>query len=398
MENDNSRVVTRLRYDLTRFATDRWDITVAVNHACNLRCIYCYEQKCSVFMTENTGRKLLKFIAANGAKSRSLCVTWYGGEPLLSADLVLRLSTFAKETLSELGCKYEAGIVTNATLLNPDLAVSLLRAGISHGQVTLDGNRRDHDRRRTGLNGQPTYDTVLNALAMFPANMTVAIRVNVDAENVERIPQMLEDLCTVDTSCQSVVYFAPLDTCGEGCGRYRELYGDKLLTPTEVLDHVAEILPLACRLGLSVKLPLRDAYLCGAVSRQSLVVEPDGSLKKCWNDVGASGGVVGTLDEPLRLDNSGLVSWLTHDPFRLEECQGCEVFEACVGGCPWMVRQGVLIPQRCHALKGGVERIRQVVDDLESEGLARFDNEHGIVVGLGNGNSVPCLKAVPVSS
>ena len=369
----------RLGYQLSRFSNHEWNITAVLNLACNLRCIYCYEEKRHAFMSQQTGRKFLMFLAANATRSRTINLIWYGGEPLLSANLMIWLSNNARKILSELGCKLKCSVITNATLLTAELAESLSEAGVNNVQITLDGCQRDHDRRRITHKREPTYAKILGALTMFPDTMSVTVRVNVDKENLAGLYEMLHDLSGLDVSSRLEIYFAPLNACGEGCQGFVDSHATQLFTAGDLTAQIATILPTACKLGLSIRLPLRDQFLCGAVSRQSVVVEPDGTLKKCWIDVGSKNGVVGHLDEPLSLENANLRSWLNYDPFTLKECHECELFPTCLGGCPWMVRHGTKIPDRCHALKGSFATIRKVVDDLVAKRQADFDYERGVL-------------------
>jgi uncharacterized protein len=217
---------------------------------------------------------------------------------------------------------------------------------------------------------------------MFPPETRVTARVNLDRDNLHGLPEMLHDLVASGIGNNVVLEFTPLDTCGEGCREYERQHSNELLTVRATLDHVAELLPLICDLGLSVALPLHTRYLCSAVCRQSVIVEPDGTLKKCYLDVGSEHGCVGTLDESMTTDNPNLSSWLTYDPFSIPECESCEVFGICFGGCPWKVRKRMPRESRCHGRKDGFYKIRRAVDELVESGKALF--ESGVVVGHGS--------------
>ncbi len=372
----NELKTIKLRYDLERFATSRWDITVAINLTCNLRCIYCYELKHPVVMSSDVGKKLLLFLGANAKKGTMVTVTWFGGEPLISKDLVIELSTAARELLTALGCSYGASIITNATLLTPSIAKQLLQSGITHAQVTLDGCKHDHDNRRIGPKHQPTYEKILEALTYFPPEMKLHLRINVDSTNLHGIPAMLNDIATKHIQCDLRIYFAKLDDCGEGCRGFGQDHKHELISENALLNYIAAFLPVACDLGLTIQLPTTETGVCGAVSRQAVVVEPDGTLKKCWKDVGSSQGRVGHLDDPLSVDDPEQLSWLTYDPLSLEGCPQCELFDTCMGGCAWMVRNNVSHTMRCHPFKGGIEQIKDAVRELVDNGRADFIDGH----------------------
>ena len=74
--------------------------------------------------------------------------------------------------------------------------------------------------------------------------------------------------------------------------------------------------------------------ICGAVSINSLVIDPKGDIYKCWNEVGRSNGKVGNIDNPIAVNNR-LLDWLAYDPFESNDCIECTVFPICMGGCPY---------------------------------------------------------------
>lgn len=77
-----------------------------------------------------------------------------------------------------------------------------------------------------------------------------------------------------------------------------------------------------------------------ADSVNSFVVDADGRLYKCWNEIGATEECVGSLEKPEamteRINNS--LRYLAYDPTRQSECTNCKYLPICMGGCP-KVRQ-----------------------------------------------------------
>jgi len=372
----------KLRYDLARFETRRWSFTVAVNNVCNLSCSYCYEVRSRVFMSRETSERFVVFAAANGGTCGFADVQWYGGEPLMSAELVIATSEKLKRTLAELDAGYSSSIITNGTLLTNELAERLLGAGVSSAQITLDGKRSDHDRRRVTPRKKGTYDRILNALENIPSEMRVSLRVNIDNDNYSGLEEMLQDVAGLKMRCPLVINFSPLLPYGEGC---KTRAGASFWASWRPIQdpglRIAELLRTSCALGLSVQLPVNTDPLCTAVTRQALVVEPDGALKKCWTDIGSLSGVVGHIDDPLSLDDKGLIDWLSFDPIAASECHDCDLLPMCMAGCPWAVRNGIGLPDRCHPMRGVMPQVQAIVANLVNESGAMFDPETGIVAG-----------------
>ena len=60
---------------------------------CNFRCIYCYETYDREPMCEETLKGIVSFVKSRIKFSNSLKVAWFGGEPLLSMDILETIPT-----------------------------------------------------------------------------------------------------------------------------------------------------------------------------------------------------------------------------------------------------------------------------------------------------------------
>lgn len=78
---------------------------------------------------------------------------------------------------------------------------------------------------------------------------------------------------------------------------------------------------------------------CCADHLTSFVVDPEGYMYKCWNEVGSKEFAVGNIitskvnnptDEMISMRNE----YMTWSPFEHEECVNCEMLPMCMGGCP----------------------------------------------------------------
>ena len=73
-------------------------------------------------------------------------LTFYGGEPLLSVDLIVSMSERLQVACAAQGTEYSFNLVTNGTLLTRKIVERLLPLGLTGAKVTLDGPRENHDR------------------------------------------------------------------------------------------------------------------------------------------------------------------------------------------------------------------------------------------------------------
>ncbi len=159
---------------------------------CNARCVYCYEEGWPVkVMTPETADAVADFICRT-KREGIIKLHWFGGEPLCAPKTISRICRI----LQDRGVKYDSAIVTNATLLTPELvkeAVDLWH--LSGAQVSMDGARQDYEARKRYLNPeQHNYEKAMEGVTLLlDAGIRVSIRCNFDGENLPRLQDFMED-------------------------------------------------------------------------------------------------------------------------------------------------------------------------------------------------------------
>jgi uncharacterized protein len=89
---------------------------------CNFRCEYCYEDFELGKMSESIQLAIERFVERRIDGLDQLTFSWFGGEPLVAKDVVLRLSAYAKKLCDQRSVRFLGGMTTNAYLLERDLA------------------------------------------------------------------------------------------------------------------------------------------------------------------------------------------------------------------------------------------------------------------------------------
>src|SRR5580693_1893213 len=89
---------------------------------CNFRCVYCYEDFKVGRMSEGVQRGIELLLINRAPTLNLLNLSWFGGEPLLARDIVLRLSRHAFSLSKKYGFRLTGGLTTNGYLLNKELA------------------------------------------------------------------------------------------------------------------------------------------------------------------------------------------------------------------------------------------------------------------------------------
>ena len=140
-------------YKVRKYSSEINHITVIPTYDCNFACEYCFERnREKTNSAELIQDEVVKQIVQIAEKStnKSFKLTFFGGEPLLVYKKCLQISSEVKKVVEKREAKYSAFIVTNGYLLTENIAKQLSRVGITHAQVTIDGDKSTHNRQRKG--------------------------------------------------------------------------------------------------------------------------------------------------------------------------------------------------------------------------------------------------------
>ncbi len=177
-------------------------IALFLNHACNLRCDYCYNgDKFSRRMPWKIAKATVD-LALSGPRRRSQ-ISFFGGEPLMEFPLLERCVEYAEEQAEELERRVRFVITTNGTLLQGERLEYLLEHDFHIG-VSLDGIKEAHDAFRRYPSGRSCHGRVSRNLAEavkhYPAMETIAVVDPSTAHLVDESFQHIFDLGVRDVT------------------------------------------------------------------------------------------------------------------------------------------------------------------------------------------------------
>jgi uncharacterized protein len=321
----------RLKYYFRNFEANDLGFALAPTTFCNFSCSYCYEKnRKPIFMTEETENQFISFIKKHESV-KNVDITWYGGEPLANFKSIKRiLGKLEKDRTINLR---DHSIVTNGYLLDENKSKFFSEHHINHVQITIDGSKGHHDKRRTLVGGGPTYDTIIRNIDTFfkhNGNTPVSVRVNMDSSNKDTFYDLFTELTTRWEGKPFGIYPAFVqdyedgnEVCSMGC----ELLNQE--------DCVKFYFDLHNNYGADVKFyPKLKVGGCGATNINYYIVGPSGELYKCWNDIGIEERVIGDLNNNSIPNYDVLCQYLVGPSmFDDEKCKMCNVFPICDGGC-----------------------------------------------------------------
>ncbi len=328
----------KVRNRFARFDPSHLRLTIIPTLRCNFRCVYCYEGKKTDTMSEETIKGLVEFVKQKTKNVKTMTVNWYGGEPLLALDTIVYLRDGFEKICNTNGCRYSnaAGIITNGYLLTKEAAQRLGNLGIDAVQVTLDGPSDVHDQRRTLLNGEGTFERIIDNLCQIVGTIKfITLRVNTDKTNEDRVLGVLDALEERGLKDKVNIYFAKVMAHTEACANI----AGSCLMDQEYSELEVKLTKKGIEKGFNLKkYPKAKFSYCDADMVNSFVVGPDGFLYKCWSDPGNAAEAVGHISDPVKYaeKKKNVFKWLAWDVFEREKCRACDVLPICMGGCPYV--------------------------------------------------------------
>ncbi len=312
-----------------------FSVQLVMNLDCNLDCGYCFEgsRKGRHYMTRETAAAFIEFIKTHLKSGlEELRVNFYGGEPLLSKDLIAWISSEIKAIAEEAGLKYTGKLITNGTLLTPEVVKTLNKTGISRASITLDGPADIHDKARPLKNGGESFRTIVKNLKESIGVIDVELSGNFTKNNYRRFPELfdqLQDAGLTPDRIASLQFYPVLQEIEgmanclfkEGCNSVSEpwLAEAEIFLREETMKRgyrTSKIIPAACMIEL----------------KNRLIVNHDGGIYKCSGLLGRDEFRVGDI-------RSGIVDYRkSHnlDNWKNEECLSCPYLPLCFGGCRYM--------------------------------------------------------------
>lgn len=291
-------------------ANDTLHLVVLPTEACNFRCFYCYEDFRLSRMDESVHRGLKRWIERRAPTLSQLSISWFGGEPLLALDRVEDvLDHVASLRALHRQLEFHSEMTTNAWHLTRDVFERLLAREVRLFQISFDGPKEMHDRRRVRADGAGTFDRIwanVTALRAHPGDFEIRLRVHVDRENAADVPRFLDQCRSAFGDDERFkLFLRPLSRLG-GPNDPR----------IDVLGHDGEVAIRSARSeararGLTLFEDHEEKPICYAAQGNSFVVRADGRLGKCTVALAHAANDVGRLfeDGHVEIDAAKAAPW-----------------------------------------------------------------------------------------
>jgi uncharacterized protein len=320
---------------------DNLHLTIAPTLSCNFGCPYCFETAKPGLMQQDVQQAVFGFIQnqIEVMRPKNISITWYGGEPLLAKDIVVFMSRKIDDIAKAHSMTSRFDIITNGYLIDEAITEQFFDNGIRQAQITIDGCEERHNHRRF-LRSNPekgTYDQILRGINLFAqCGIKVGIRMNVDKENMGDIGTFVREMNAKIANTENITI---------NLGHVFDFSTNELshernncISTEQFADCKIEMLKLFKDIGLSAS--IKDKYPrlmtdCGATTKNSFVINPDGKIYLCWSDISIDSLSIGSVFYPLDFSSEKCRRWSECSSILTNaKCVLCEVLPICMGGCP----------------------------------------------------------------
>lgn len=321
-------------YNQAHYNPSELSITILTSLSCNLSCPYCYENKKGITMNATTANLIKDWVSCNLIGKKKLSINWFGGEPLLNTKSIVMLSDSFIKACKETNIDYNAGIITNGSLLSTDVIETLERCQVFNVQVTFDGSETFHNRMKRFANGDGTYgrivDNIVNYCTISKSHMPLRIRVNLSDENFESIETLLNELPDVVKEHSSIFFRWIYSTETSG---WKEFSKEK--SGNSPYKGIYSLLKLAHDKGYHIenRCEMDKFCFCEADDPGYYTIDPLGNIYLCVHDYKPEFAVGNVREGIYQSKVSQYQNFRNVSVLDDAECMQCKVLPICNGGC-----------------------------------------------------------------
>ncbi len=314
-----------------------------ISHDCNLRCKYCFAGTgnfggARMLMPPEVAIDAMEFVAKASGKRRNIEVDFFGGEPLMAFDTVIKTVEYVRAHEKEWGKNFRFTLTTNGLALD-DKMIDFINREMDNVVLSLDGRPDVNDELRVDVAGNGSYSRIVPKLlktAQGRNGKDYYVRGTFTKLNLDFAEDVLHmhELGFREISVEPVVTSDPrLDFTPEDLPKIYAEYERlaKIMLDRAGTDEDFRFFHFMIDLeqGPCVIKRLRG---CGA-GAEYLAVTPDGELYPCHQFVGNEEFKIGTIYDPENLNEDLRAQFAGQNVYTREGCRDCFARFYCSGGC-----------------------------------------------------------------
>ncbi len=296
---------------------------------CNLNCWYCYENhiKGSTMSAENIERitQLIKRIC-DKPNLKHLFISFFGGEPLLRFDYTVKKVILAAEKVCQnknISLHYH--FTSNGYLIS-DKITDFFKTRDTRFQITLDGDKDNHNEVRHLKNGDGTYDKIIIGIEkLSQAGCHVTVRINYTTLNIHSIDNVLRQIISLKNLNKSRINIDLQRVWQDS----KNIFDD-----TSIIKKYESFLK---ENGIHYSCPNKrdqSLHICYGDKHNYMLINYNGDIYKCTARDFTEGNRIGVLSDGgnISWDQEKISRWMKAKLSR-KECLECPIAPICGGGC-----------------------------------------------------------------
>ena len=263
-----------------------------------------------------------------------------GGEPLMNLPVIKEILNYSQEKIGNSGIKKSIGLITNGTLISPQI-ISLIKRQNIKISISLDG--LSNTTPRVFKNGRPSTPIVLkNINQLLNSGIHPHILVTITPENIKEILDLTQSLVERDLSFRYALY--------------RDIHhGDYIKNKKvqmELLSTLHKCYDLMEKIGYNERKPIINSFetislrqprtrSCG-IGRNSMCVAHNGNIYLCQSDINIRLPIGSIYDKGIL---NSLWSQKIFTDLQINRgvenykfCKVCKWKFLCGGGCPLLTK------------------------------------------------------------
>ena len=200
-----------------------------------------------------------------------------------------------------------------------------------------------HNKRRIYADGRGSFNKIINNIEIaLKNNIKIYLRVNVDNENLNDLPELAKILVerfNNDKNLKPYIYLLQDGGCAGDANVVKEKVG---------IDKVYKLEHEYSQMKIFRKKYHPEMYInsifqntefqpvlrhCGAATNQ-YILDYKGNIYRCWHGIGNDGYRTGKYIPDIKEDERKNEQWNRRTVLNLKKCQKCKYRYICGTGCP----------------------------------------------------------------
>lgn len=352
-------------------------ITLCLTRDCNLSCRYCYSgKKLKQDMSFATAQEIVDFTMDITPPGRKIAFSFFGGEPLLSFDLLKKIIGYIRKKEREAKKPISLSVTSNGTLLTEPI-LDFFREESVDLCISIDGPAQVHNLNRCYKDGRGSFEDVVRNLGLAFARLGT-LQVNA-VYGPDTIDFLAETVLFFTQLGVSAIHLNPNITAFWEENTYSRLKGIYMQIANHYIQryqHGQEIAVnlIDSKIILLLKGGYEDVDKCG-MGETEWGFAPGGNIYPCERFIGEDNNsplCLGNIDTGL--DQTRLCSLLKHRGNHNEECKTCDLQKYCMNWCGctnyYMTGHTDLAgPMICESEKAAIRVAKHVLITLKNNEL-----------------------------